>query len=110
MLVDGLRELGAKPACLEVYRIKRKFIPAGLESILSKKMDAIVFTSSENVHSFFSVIKNTGMIGAIRKSRLVCLGEPTSVALKGYGFEGTTPRKFTFSHLVKKVLEKLKDG
>jgi len=110
LLTEGLKKLGAKPTYLEIYRIKRKLIPVDLKNILSQKMDVIAFTSSENVHSFFSVVKKIGMMGVIKESKLVCLGKPTCATLKDYGFEGTIPRKFTFFHLAKKILDRLKDG
>ncbi len=113
-LVDELKKLGAYPDNVAMYRILKPHLPTDerVKDIFSQHIDAIIFSSSQNVRNFFSSFNKIGAVSRskIKKSILMCMGEPTLNTLKEYGYNGVIPAQSTFLHLLRTAIKELGNG
>lgn len=106
----GLRTLGFELKNLTIYRVKRNFFSQkALTILLNKKIDMVVFTSSENARSFFTLVRKFHLDFKVKNIRLAGLGPPTKDTISKYGFRCVIPKKYRFLELAQCIAEELKN-
>lgn len=96
-----------------LYTIEKRFEDEQREfinSIVSGKIDVLVFSSSMMVRSFMELAENLNMknkiINRLKEMRVVAIGPPTAKVLEEYGLKAEIPDEYTFEGIVK-LLEKI---
>ncbi len=92
-LIEGLRERGARPLIVPVYRwaLPEDLGPLkeAIENILGGKMDVAVFTTAVQIEHLFKVAEESGAAERLKQSlnRLVVasVGPDCSTAIRSYG-------------------------
>lgn len=90
VLPTALRELGADPEVVTVYRtVPVKADPAVIERLRNGEIDAVTFTSGSTVRHFIDRLAEAGLDPTEQMKRLVVasVGPVTSQALEKRGFE-----------------------
>lgn len=105
-LPSALSEMGTIPKTIKAYRLKYcKFSSREIKAVFDKKIDMIVFASSENVRSFFQNISKFGQEACLKNITMVSLGKPTAETLRKYGFKSLVPKNYTFNHLTGEIID-----
>lgn len=107
----ALKAKGARTLDIRTYKLTHNRIPAGrIKKVLNQKIDMIVFTSSENTRSFFTLVKKFNLEKIIKNIKIAGMGKPTGDTLKKYGYNCITPKDFTFDGIVKMITGFYKNG
>ncbi len=83
-----------------VYRIEFEHGEEQMDLIRNMNFDAIVFSSSMMVRSFFELARKMGMmervLEGLRGKIVVAIGPPTRRVLEEYGIKAVMPEEYTF--------------
>jgi uroporphyrinogen III methyltransferase/synthase len=104
IIPEALKEAGALVDDVEVYQtVKPVQGKVSLETILKKRVDVVVFTSSSSVRNFMELLPDKTVMNGVK---VATIGPVTAATVKNYGLEPIiVPAEYTIPSLVQAIVE-----